>query len=66
MTVTSDTVDIDELLHRVERLESERAIQQLMVRYAESLDYGAKDEWAACFAPPGKPRAGAAGSSLPP
>jgi 3-phenylpropionate/cinnamic acid dioxygenase small subunit len=51
--MTASTVDVDQLLHRVQQLEAEREIQQLMVRYAESLDYGDKDEWAACFAPDG-------------
>jgi 3-phenylpropionate/cinnamic acid dioxygenase small subunit len=55
MTSTQASVtDVDELLQRVRRLEAERDIQKLMVRYAESLDYGANDEWAACFAADGK------------
>ncbi|MCU1657173.1 MAG: hypothetical protein JWO57_1829 [Pseudonocardiales bacterium] len=52
-TVSTSVVDVDELLQRVRRLESEREIQQLMVRYAESLDYGDNDQWATCFAPDG-------------
>jgi 3-phenylpropionate/cinnamic acid dioxygenase small subunit len=47
------TVDVEALQHRLQRLEDEREIQRLMVRYAESLDYGAKDDWAACFAADG-------------
>jgi 3-phenylpropionate/cinnamic acid dioxygenase small subunit len=41
------------LLERIERLEAERDIRDLMVRYAESLDYGANLDWASCFAPDG-------------
>jgi 3-phenylpropionate/cinnamic acid dioxygenase small subunit len=41
------------LTERLDRLESEREIGDLMVRYAESLDYGRNLEWAACFAPDG-------------
>jgi 3-phenylpropionate/cinnamic acid dioxygenase small subunit len=41
------------LTERIDRLEAERDIRDLMVRYAESLDYGRNDEWASCFAPDG-------------
>jgi len=51
--IAASTADVDQLVRRVERLESEREIQLLMVRYAESLDYGRPDEWAACFASDG-------------
>lgn len=51
--IAVSTADVDQLVRRVERLESEREIQLLMVRYAESLDYGRPDEWAACFAADG-------------
>ncbi|MDT4937007.1 MAG: hypothetical protein QOG80_678, partial [Pseudonocardiales bacterium] len=47
------TADVRALAERVERLEAERDIRDLMVRYAESLDYGAFEEWASCFAADG-------------
>lgn len=53
-SMQASATDVDELLRRVRRLEAERDIQKLMVRYAESLDYGANEEWAACFAVAGK------------
>jgi 3-phenylpropionate/cinnamic acid dioxygenase small subunit len=55
MTSTqASATELEELVARVRRLEAEREIQRLMVRYAESLDYGANDEWAACFAVDGR------------
>ena len=41
------------LTERLDRLEAERAVRDLMVRYAESLDYGDSLAWAACFAADG-------------
>jgi hypothetical protein len=48
-----DTDLITALEARVLRLESERDIQRLMVKYATSLDYGDNDAWAQCFTPDG-------------
>lgn len=56
MTTTDPVTDqtaIAELLRRVERLEAETEISQLFVRYAEALDYGDPQAWAACFTPDG-------------
>jgi 3-phenylpropionate/cinnamic acid dioxygenase small subunit len=50
----SGAADVAALVHRVGRLEAERDIQQLMVRYADSLDYGANERWAECFTPEGQ------------
>jgi 3-phenylpropionate/cinnamic acid dioxygenase small subunit len=50
---TTGVWDVAVLAHRIGRLEAEREIQRLMVRYAESLDYGANERWARCFAPDG-------------
>jgi hypothetical protein len=41
------------LEERVLRLEAERDIQRLMVKYATTLDYGDNDAWAQCFTPDG-------------
>src|ERR1700761_1959102 len=46
---TSVAADQAALLERLDRLEAERDIHRLMVRYAESLDYGDKLAWADCF-----------------
>jgi len=51
---TTSILDVAALAHRVARLEAEREIQRLLVRYAESLDYGANERWAQCFAPDGR------------
>ncbi|HLY34938.1 MAG TPA: nuclear transport factor 2 family protein [Jatrophihabitantaceae bacterium] len=54
--MTAAAVSADELralTERLDRLEAERDIRDLMVRYAESLDYGDNRAWAACFAPDG-------------
>jgi hypothetical protein len=48
-TVAVPADELRALRERVDRLESEREIRDLMVTYAESLDYGNKDAWAACF-----------------
>ena len=45
--------EIRALTERLDRLESEREIRDLMVRYAQSLDYGDNQAWAACFTPDG-------------
>jgi 3-phenylpropionate/cinnamic acid dioxygenase small subunit len=50
---TTGAPEVAALAHRVDRLEAERDIQRLMVSYAESLDYGANERWAQCFAPDG-------------
>lgn len=48
-TVGVPAEELHALRERLERLEAERDIRDLMVRYAESLDYGANGDWAACF-----------------
>ena len=53
MTAVDSERVIAELQHRVQRLEDERAIGALMVRYAESLDYGDNEQWASTFAADG-------------
>jgi 3-phenylpropionate/cinnamic acid dioxygenase small subunit len=49
----TDTDELTALRNRVAELESEREIHRLMVRYAESLDYGDKVAWGDCFTPDG-------------
>lgn len=53
-TATDSQALVAELLERVTRLEDEREIRDLVVRYAESLDYGRNEVWAACFASEGQ------------
>jgi hypothetical protein len=50
-TVESDVIAA--LEQRLWRLEAERDIQQLMVKYSMSLDYGDNNAWAECFTPNG-------------
>jgi 3-phenylpropionate/cinnamic acid dioxygenase small subunit len=38
-----------DVLNRLDRLESEQAIIQTMVRYTQTLDYGDSAGWAACY-----------------
>jgi 3-phenylpropionate/cinnamic acid dioxygenase small subunit len=45
--------ELARLRQRVGELEDEREIQRLMVRYAESLDYGDNQAWAGCYTPDG-------------
>ena len=45
----SNTDVLQELAGRLERLESEQAIRETMVRYAQTLDYGDSAGWAACY-----------------
>ena len=45
--------ELRSLTERIGRLEAEREIRDLMVRYAESLDYGDNLAWASCFTPDG-------------
>jgi 3-phenylpropionate/cinnamic acid dioxygenase small subunit len=52
-TVSVPADELRLLTERLQRLEDERDIRDLMVRYAESLDYGDNAAWAACFAPDG-------------
>jgi 3-phenylpropionate/cinnamic acid dioxygenase small subunit len=40
---------LDRLAGRLDRLESEQAIRETMVRYAQTLDYGDSAGWAACY-----------------
>jgi 3-phenylpropionate/cinnamic acid dioxygenase small subunit len=40
---------LQDLAGRLERLESEQAIRETMVRYAQTLDYGDSAGWAACY-----------------
>jgi 3-phenylpropionate/cinnamic acid dioxygenase small subunit len=54
MSSTLADGDVQELLERVARLEAERDIRDLMVCYAESLDYGANHDWADCFTSDGR------------
>jgi 3-phenylpropionate/cinnamic acid dioxygenase small subunit len=49
-TVSVPADELRALAERLARLEAERDIRDLMVRYAESLDYGDNHTWAACFA----------------
>lgn len=53
-TVSVPADDLRSLTERLQRLEDERDIRDLMVRYAESLDYGDNATWAACFTPDGQ------------
>ena len=50
-TVSVPAEELRLLTERLARLEAERDIRDLMVRYAESLDYGDNQAWAGCFAP---------------
>ena len=52
-TVSVPADELRSLTERIGRLEAEREIRDLMVRYAESLDYGDNLAWAACFTPDG-------------
>ncbi len=52
-TVSLPRAELAALTDRLARLEAERDIRDLMVRYAESLDYGDNEAWADCFAPEG-------------
>jgi 3-phenylpropionate/cinnamic acid dioxygenase small subunit len=49
----TDADVLQELAGRLERLESEQAIRETMVRYAQTLDYGDSAGWAACYTPDG-------------
>jgi 3-phenylpropionate/cinnamic acid dioxygenase small subunit len=44
---------LQQLAARLDRLESEHAIRETMVRYAQTLDYGDSTGWAACYTPDG-------------
>jgi 3-phenylpropionate/cinnamic acid dioxygenase small subunit len=52
-TVSVPADELRALSERLARLEAERDIRDLMVRYAESLDYGDNQGWTACFAADG-------------
>jgi 3-phenylpropionate/cinnamic acid dioxygenase small subunit len=52
-TVSVPADELRALTERLERLEAERDIHNLMVGYAESLDYGDNQAWARCFTPDG-------------
>jgi len=45
----SDADVLERLARRLDRLESEQAIRETMVRYAQTLDYGDSAGWAACY-----------------
>jgi 3-phenylpropionate/cinnamic acid dioxygenase small subunit len=45
----TDTEVLERLAGRLDRLESEQAIRETMVRYAQTLDYGDSAGWAACY-----------------
>ncbi len=45
----TETDVLQDLAGRLDRLESEQAIRETMVRYAQTLDYGDSDGWAACY-----------------
>ncbi len=51
--MTTDLDEITALRARVSELEAQRDIGALMVRYAESLDYGDNHAWADTFTPDG-------------
>ena len=51
--IMSDSDVIEALQQRVFRLEAERDIQRLMVKYSTALDYGDNGAWADCFTPDG-------------
>jgi|SRR5918996_629879 hypothetical protein len=42
-------VDVQELVTRLEALETERAILRTLYRYGHSIDYGLEQEWVDCF-----------------
>jgi len=42
---------IDELAERLDRLEAERAIVEIMYAYGSALDYGHRDRFLRCFTP---------------
>jgi hypothetical protein len=42
-------VDVQELVRRLEALETERAILRTLYRYGHSIDYGLEQEWVDCF-----------------
>jgi 3-phenylpropionate/cinnamic acid dioxygenase small subunit len=52
--VTGDVGDYAALVERVRWLEAERDIRDVLVGYAESLDYGHSRAWAECFTPEGR------------
>lgn len=45
----TDADVLQRLAGRLDRLESEQAIRETMVRYAQTLDYGDSAGWAACY-----------------
>src|SRR5580700_4324076 len=45
----TDADVLQRLTGRLDRLESEQAIRETMVRYAQTLDYGDSAGWAACY-----------------
>lgn len=45
----TETDVLQSLSRRLDRLESEQAIRETMVRYAQTLDYGDSAGWAACY-----------------
>jgi 3-phenylpropionate/cinnamic acid dioxygenase small subunit len=45
----TETDVLQDLAGRLDRLESEQAIRETMVRYAQTLDYGDSAGWAACY-----------------
>ncbi|HTZ92932.1 MAG TPA: nuclear transport factor 2 family protein [Streptosporangiaceae bacterium] len=45
----TETDVLQHLAGRLDRLESEQAIRETMVRYAQTLDYGDSAGWAACY-----------------
>ncbi len=49
----NDSDVLADLAGRLDRLESEQAIRETMVRYAQTLDYGDSAAWAACYTPDG-------------